>query len=195
MSLLPINEGRSWSPYFVFIRRTGFEHEELLQLLGLSEYAEKHNIELNDTYLCIGEDSEWTHLADDWGYTHWHSTDFKEKVREIALSHTVFTFSYGDSDMFFDLEFHSEGKLRRQFVWIDPDYSGGHLEREIGDALPMEDSIPRGSDPIDALWNVTRALGIETDYSRLEMRAYGPSSPMKKKGWSLTHSINNFFKT
>jgi len=140
---MEIIDGKPHSPYFVFIRNTIMEDSELLTELGLQSYSNFSGTEQNNPYICITRDDAWTHLADDWFYTHWHSHSFKEQLLHIAQECDLFSFSVGDSDMSFDFELHRRGVLERRVVWVDPNYDGGYLKEEFGRAMSLESQIPK----------------------------------------------------
>ncbi len=176
MSALPINiDGHPWSPYFVFIRDTSLTDLDILNALGLPGYVGIDSVDNRFDYLAIGRDSQWTHLADSWGYTHWFSSDFKDAVIALASTRDVFSFSVGDSDDSFDFQLTRRGVVVRHFVWDCPGFSGGQLGEEFGERLPAEDTIACGKDALPGLWRVASALGIESDYSRVPIKLYAPS--------------------
>src|SRR5262245_7168381 len=103
MSSIPIYHGRPWAPYFVFIKSTEMTSREVFEALRLGTYAEIPSMEGRFDYIAIGQDSRWTHAADNFGYTHWHSKNFRDAVSELGSRLDIFSFSVGDSDMSFDL--------------------------------------------------------------------------------------------
>ncbi len=175
MSALPINWGKPWSPYFVFVKTTALSDADLLATLGLNSYVPIASVESRYDYIAIGRDFRWTHVADNFGYTHWASKDFKEAVSRLCTRFEVFTFSVGEGDMSFDLALYRDGQRERHFVWEDRDYSGGKLSEQSGLPLAGEEAIPCGKDPLDGLWRVASALGIESDYTKLSMSLYAPT--------------------
>ena len=177
MSSIPIHDGKPWSPYFVFIKNTGITDRELMNSLGLQSYTNSSFVRSRDDYLVIGRDAQWTHIADNFGYTHWESKAFGQAVSKFGERFEVFTFSVGEADMSFHLHFYSGGQLIRRFIWEDHDYSGGRLKKQSGSPLEYEDTIPFGKDPVDGLWRVASALGIESDYAKLSMSFYAPHIP------------------
>jgi len=159
MSAIPIYFGIPWSPYLVFIKDTQMSDEKVLESLGLVGYvrirSKRSSSELLHLgYIGIGRDSQWTHIADNYGYTHWHSKSFQDAVVALAPKHDLFTFSVGEPEMSFDLTLYLSGQLVRRFVWEDRDHTGGRLQDEFGPPLQGEDSIPRGKDPLKGLWEV-----------------------------------------
>lgn len=175
MSAIPINFGRPWSPYFVFIKNTHLTDRDFLAALGLKEYVLINSVRSRYDYIAIGRDPHWTHVADNFGYSHWASKAFKNAIARICMRFEVFTFSVGESDMSFDFDLYRDGQLIRHSVWEDRYYSGGRLQEQTGSPLEFEDAIPVGKDPLDGLWRVASALGIESDYSKLSMTLYAPT--------------------
>jgi hypothetical protein len=175
VSAIPIYDHRPWSPYFVFVKSIEMTDRGILEALRLPAYVRIPSMEHRFDYLAIGRDSHWTHVADNYGYTHWHSKDFRDAVSELAARLEVFSFSVGDSDMSFDLQLYRSGHLVRRFVWEDRDYSGGRLQEQFGSPLEFETTIPCGKDPLDGLWRVASALGIECDYTKLNLMLYAPT--------------------
>ena len=88
-------------------------------------------------------------------------------------------------DSYYDLYYYSGGELRRKCVWEDPRLDGGELREEYGAPLKGEDGIE--TDNLDdrdrGIWQVASHLGIETDYTRINLKAYaspiGPASVWK----------------
>lgn len=148
---------------------------EILEALGLSAYVRIHGVDRRYDYLAIGRDARWTHIADNFGYTHWHSRAFRVAVSELSAKHNVFSFSVGDSDMSFHLELSRGGQIVRRFVWDDPDCSGGRLREQFGPPLDCEGTIHCGKDASDGLWRVASSLGIESDYTKISLRLYAPT--------------------
>lgn len=176
MGAIPVYGGRPWCPHLVFIRNIALSDQDVLAMLNLKNYTSVPSTEGDLKYLGIARDAQWTHLADNWYYSHWYSEQFRSAVRAIATRFDVFSFSMGDSDNSFDLFYYRSGKLVRRMVWDDPHYTGGHLSEEIGEPLPMEDKINRGGDPCPGLWSVASALNVETDYTRLSFTLYAATT-------------------
>lgn len=174
MGTIPVYGGKPWSPHFVFIRNINLSDRDVLALLNLRNYVSVPSIEEWNKYLGISRDTQWTHLADNWFYSHWHSEQFRSAVSVIATRFDVFSFAMGDSDNSFDLFYYRNGVLVRRVIWDDPHYTGGHLREEMGAPLPMEDEINRGGDPCAGLWKVASALNVETDYTQLSFSLYAP---------------------
>ena len=173
-SAIPIHDGKLWSPYFVFIKGTEMTYREVLGELGLGRYVKIDSIERRFDYLAIGRDSLWTHVIDNFGYTHWHSKAFKDAVANLGTRRDVFSFSVGDIDYSYDLLYYCSGKLIRQIVWEDPKINGGQLKHQSGPALAREETIIQNKDPIKGLWQVASALGIESDYTKINLMVYAP---------------------
>ena len=91
----------------------------------------------------------------------------------------IFTFSIGDIDYSYDFQYYQGGTLRRSVVWEDPHIDGGRMKQEYGERLECEAINPvyESSSFIHEIWSLARSLGIETDYSKLEFRAYGIPKP------------------
>ena len=64
------------------------------------------------------------------------------------------------------------GVFVRHFEWEDLYYGGGNMKMEFGDPIDGESEIPIGSDPLKALWGVSKLLGIESDYTKLDLRSF-----------------------
>lgn len=152
--------------------------DDVLNGLGLAGYVAIDSIEQGGRrrydYIAIGRDSRWKHLADNFGYTHWHSKPFRDAVSRLGTGREVFTFSVGDIDVSFDLHYYREGALVRRLIWEAHHDSGSRLQEQCGSALEGEDKIARGNDPTDGLWQVASALGIERDYTKIDLKLYAP---------------------
>jgi hypothetical protein len=174
MSSIPIHHGRLWSPHFVFLADTALDDRALLGLFRLDHYVPTATADLGVDYLGISRDEAWTHIVDNFGYTHWHSKVFSTQFDSLSCRMDIFYFMMGDSDMSFELSLYRRGSLVRHVRWDDPHYTGGHLAAESGTPLQLEDSISRGHDPYDGLMQVAAGLGIQTDYSTHHFRLYAP---------------------
>lgn len=175
MSAIPIYSGHPWSPYLVFVKSTAISDDAILNALDLGAYVKIPAFDRRLSYLAIGRDENWTHLADNFHYSHWFSNDFKNAVSKLGEIFELFSFSVGDIDLSFDLKYYCAGNLRRRFEWEDPYNSGGRLKEQFGAPLDQEDAIIiPGKDPLDGLWRVAEALGIESDYTRLDLQLYAP---------------------
>jgi hypothetical protein len=148
---------------------------DVLEVLGLAAYVRIYSVQSRSDYVAIGRDLHWIHLADNFGYTHWHSKNFRDAVSRLCARLDVFTFSVGDTDMSFDFQLCRGGHLVRRFIWEDHDCSGGRLREQFGTPLKNEEKIPWGNDPLDGLWRIASALGIEDDYTKLDLALYAPT--------------------
>ncbi len=175
MNAIPIYEGHPWSPYFVFIKNTEMTDRNLLEALGLKTYVTISTVDSRFDYLAIGRDPYWTHILDNFGYSHWHSDEFRNAIVKLGSNFDIFTFSVGDTDMSFDFQLYRRGHLVRSFVWEDLDYSGGRLKEQSGASLEGEEFIPCGKDPVAGLWRVASAQGIKSDYDKLPLKIYAPT--------------------
>jgi hypothetical protein len=174
MSSIPIYDGKLWSPHFVFLADTTLSDRALLGLFRLDNYVPTATADLGVDYLGISRDEAWTHIVDNFGYTHWHSKVFSRHFASLSGRMDVFYFMMGDSDMSFELSLYRRGSLVRHVRWDDPHYTGGHLVADFGTPLEFEESISRGHDPYDGLLQVAAGLGIQTDYSAHQFRLYAP---------------------
>jgi hypothetical protein len=176
VSSIPIYDGKLWSPHYVFLSDTSLADLAVLGLFGLQHYVPTKFSRQRSDYIGISSDGRWIHLIDNYGYTHLHSPDFRSRFHSLAQAMDVFSFSIGDIDMSFDIQFYRDRHLARYFRWDDPRIDGGHLGAESGSPLSFEDTIPRGSDPYDGLLRVAAGLGVQTDYSTHSIRLYAPRS-------------------
>ena len=152
--------------------------KDVLRTLGLANYvtieSTKRQGRQRYDYIAIGRDLRWTHIADNFGYTHWRSKVFKDAVSKLGGRLEVFTFSLGDIDASFDFHYHRDGSLIRRFVWEARYNQVGRLHGQFGSSLECEEKISRDQDPVDGLWEVASALGIERDYTKIDLKLYAP---------------------
>jgi len=144
------------------------------EAFGLNDYQEASPpLPLGASYVVFANDSEWTHIADDFGYTLWHRS--VEAIAELSASYDVFRNSIGDIDNSFEFEYYRDGKLVRKFVFEDNVFertqivtadSGAKL---IGEPKTF-DSLKSSAQKM--LPEITEALGIVRVTDPLKNRFY-----------------------
>src|SRR5687768_2423805 len=94
------------APFFIFIEGgQRYSDKQLLELLDLRGYQPCEAPSIHSRSLAITEDARWTHIADDWFYTLWHSRTIRARIAELGQTHEIFTCSVGDSDHSFNFEY------------------------------------------------------------------------------------------
>src|SRR4051794_10042254 len=88
-----------YAPYYIFLRCTGrYTDAELLHRFGLSAYQPTDTHPRFGPYVVLGNDGEWTFVADDLLYTLWHMPSTRPALAALAESCDVFACSVGDCD-------------------------------------------------------------------------------------------------
>jgi hypothetical protein len=173
MKAFQIFEGQLHSPYFIFIECGGrYTDEELLDLLGIDGYVANPEPTFHERSLAITDDGRWTHVADDWSYSLWHSKKIRGLVAELGKVHNIFTCSVGDSDQSFDFAYYHASILRRRYVVDDRHYQGGSVTENYGTPLPGEDEALRDPSEMCKIMKIAASLGIQIDYTKLALRCY-----------------------
>jgi hypothetical protein len=91
---------------------------DFIKLFGLQDYHKvSPPLPYTGSHVVFANDSEWTHIADDLGYTLWRGPKTSEAITELSKSYAVFRNSIGDIDDSFEFEYHQDGKLVRKFVF------------------------------------------------------------------------------
>jgi hypothetical protein len=109
------------TPFMIYVRsHNTLSDQDFLKLLGLQDYHKASPpLPHFGSHVVFANDAEWTHIADDYGYTLWHSPKTAEAIAELSTSYDVFRNSIGDIDESFEFEYYQAGKLVRKFVFED----------------------------------------------------------------------------
>ena len=157
---LEVYDGVLHSPYFVFIRDWNYGESEMLSRLGISQdYKESSKLNWRDHYFCMLQRDSWTVIADSWYYDLWHSLEFLDSIRKIARDHELLLLMVGDSDNSFEIEYHKEGVLKRQFIFDQVETAGTQL-CDYGEPFEAESKIHLGGDPLKVLFSLPDELNI-----------------------------------
>jgi hypothetical protein len=163
------------APFFIFIRCVGaYSDAELLRRFGLAGYKRVPVPPDSGPHVCLTEDSQWTHIADDWCYTLWHDPCTRDTIAEMAKEHDVFAGSVGDCDHSWEFVYYRQGRLLRKHVVEDPHFRGGIVVEEIGIPLEGEAGAMKRSHELESLLAIATSLGIDVLHSTKEIRVYSP---------------------
>ena len=151
--------------------------QDFMDLFGLQGYQKVFPpLPSIGSHVVFANDSEWTHIADDFRYTLWYSPQTAEVIAKLSTNYDVFRSSIGDIDDSFEFEYHHDGKLARKFVFEhDIVKRTQTITVDTGSKLPGEPTTL--SDLIAAAQKmfptITQALGIVRVTDPLQHRFYG----------------------
>lgn len=111
--------GELHTPFMIYVRsHNTLSDEDFMELFGLQGYHRvSPPLPFLGLHVVIANDSEWTHIADDFRYTLWHSPKTAEGIAKLSTSYDIFRNSIGDIDNSFEFEYHQHGKLVRKFIF------------------------------------------------------------------------------
>ncbi len=171
-----IFHNRLHAPFFIFIKcGDRYSDQELLSLIGAVGYRSRANEREFDFKVHITNYHEWMYVADDWSYTLWHAEETKKHIEHIAKDYDVLTCMIGDTDNSLEVYYYQDGSLKRKYVF---DGWNGELKEDYGAPLQHEEMAFRESDVLEAALKIAAPLGIEINFSKLNVRTYS-----KKKAW------------
>lgn len=163
-----------FAPFFIFIRGTGWTDRQLLSYFGLVDYHRNVSPTLSQHCIFLMEDDTWTHIADDWHYTLWHSPAVHTAISRLTRTHDVFTCLVGDVDQSFAFSYAANGSQVRTYKIESPDYQSLITVINEGTPLPGEESALALSDPLAKVMALARSLGIDTVHQPENIRIYSP---------------------
>jgi len=168
--------GSLHAPFFIFIKCAGaYSDADLLRRFGLSGYQRVSAPPDSGPYVCLTEDGQWMHIADDWSYTLWHRPSTWETLAETAKNHDVFACSTGDCDYSWQFVYYRHGRLLRKYVVDDPHYrKGGIVVEDFGIPLEAEESATQLSDESEIVLTIAASLGIDVNHRAKEIRVCAP---------------------
>jgi hypothetical protein len=167
-------------PHYIFMRCAGrVSDRALLDLFGLESYRPVAAARQYNRYAILGDDGEWTLLADDWGYTLWNRNSTVQAVHQIAQSCDVFTCWVGDADCSFGFAYYRDGQAVRRYTVEDPNphRPDRTVTENIGEPLPGEAAALRERDEVAVVLTIAASLGIRADYALRDVRVYAPVRP------------------
>jgi hypothetical protein len=168
--------GTLHAPHYIFVRDAGGHSDaHLLLLFGLTGYRATQSPRRPGRFALLAGDGAWTMLADDWLYTLWSRPTTDQAIHQLGQTHDVFACSVGDSDHSFDFVYYRGGRVVRRYVVVDPDYRGGRVVVNTGEPIPGEAAAFRERDEWRIVIAIVAALGIRSNYTAEEIRAYVPS--------------------
>jgi len=150
--------------------------QDFMKLLGLQGYHKASPpLSWDVSHVVFANDSEWTHIADDYGYTLWHSPKTAGAIAELSASFDIFRNSIGDIDYSFEFEYHQSGKLVRKFVFDHDVFKGTEIvTADTGTKLfgEPETFSDLKTSAEKMLPTITQALGIVRVTDPLQNRFY-----------------------
>ena len=164
-----------YSHYWIFLRCAGrLSDRELLERFGLVNYQPTEFTRRFGPSVVIGEDGEWTFLADDLLYTLWHKQTTRPTLEQLAKECNVFAGSIGDCDDSHDFIYYRAGELVRKYTVLDHGSRGAAVFEDIGEPLPGEWAAFQHAGVLSRVLAVANSLGIRTEYAESEVRMYIP---------------------
>jgi len=163
--------------FMIYVRsHNSISDEDFMELFGLHGYQKTHPpLPFLGRHVVFANDTEWTHIADDCGYTLWHSPKTVEAIEILSKSYDVFRNSLGDIDNSFDFEYHQNGELIRKFVFKHDVFKKTELiavdmgRKLVGEPTAMDD-LKSSSEKMFP--EMTQALGIARVTDPLQHRFY-----------------------
>lgn len=166
------------SPFMIYIRSYNkLSDDNFMKVLGLEGYQKMAPpLYFPGWHVVFANDTEWTHIADDYRYTLWSSPKTAEAIEKYSKSYDVFRWSIGDIDESLDFEYYQNGNLIRKFVFEHNIFKNTKTVMvDIGPKLPGESE--NLSDLIISsekmFPEITQALGITKVTDPLQYRFYG----------------------
>jgi hypothetical protein len=179
MAILPETRRQLHSGYFIFVRCSGsLSDEQLLELFGIASYQPPTgSFTWTGDYARIAGDGQWSLIMDCWLYTLWYSRLTEQVIQQLSQTWDVFACSVGEADYSFDFEYRQAGRLVRQYIVIDPHYSGGEVSKDEGVPLPGEQESLKASDELSRVLGIAEALGIQLNTMAQNVRVYVKPRP------------------
>jgi hypothetical protein len=170
--------GQLHTPFMIYVRSYNkLTDEDYMKMFGLQDYQKMSPpLPFAGWHVVFANDSEWTHIADDYGYTLWHSAQTVAAIKELSQKYDVFRCSIGDIDEAFEFVCFQNGKCVRRFEFA-PDVSPNKPAFTIsaGNRLPGE---PKTANELkvaagDMFSTIVQALGIRRVNDPSLNRFYG----------------------
>lgn len=178
MAVQIVISGRIHSPHFIFIRCDGaYTDAELLQKLELVGYERIKSPPDLRPYVCITNDRQWTHIADDWSYTLWHMPSTRDVIEEFGKDHEVFACSVGECDRSWEFVYYRNGRLLRKYIVEDPHFRGGVVVEDHGVPLEGEEEARKLTDEQETVLAIASSLGIDVRHNERAIRVYARPLP------------------
>jgi len=165
------------TPFMIYTRSYNkLSDEYLMNLLGLQDYSKTSPpLPFPGSHVVFANDNEWTHIADDYGYTLWHSPQTINAIEILSKSYDVFRNSLGDIDNSFEFEYHHNGELVRKFVFKHDvfektEFVAADIGRKLAGEPTTLDDLKSSSE--NMFPTITQALGIVRVTDPLQNRFY-----------------------
>ena len=163
------------SPYFIFIRGVENKSDQtILELFGFNQIEPTSNDLVSEDEHCIYlyREKEWVHLMDNFYYTHWHSNQFKARIKELGKQYEIFTCRLKDVDESYDFKYFKHGELKRNYMSESPNYSDVDVTVNFGEKMNGELDVLSIKEDIDYPIVVAKELGIKLAKSKDHILCY-----------------------
>ena len=166
------------TPFMIYVRSYNtLSDEDFMSLFGLRDYQKiSPPLPFIGRHVVFANDTEWTHIADDYRYTLYHSPQTVEAIEELSKSYDVFSCSTGDIDESFELEYYQNKNLVRKLVFKHDVVKNTQIVSvDTGTKLPGEpaalDGLKVSAEKMFP--TITQTLGIVRVTDPLQNRFYG----------------------
>jgi hypothetical protein len=166
------------TPFMIFVRsHHRLSDHDFMNLFGLQDYQKvSPPLPFTGSHVVFANDTEWTHIADDFLYTLWHSSRTVDVIAKLSTSYDVFRCSIADIDNSFEFEYHQGGRVIRKFVFEHNIFNGTEtVIVDTGVQLTGEPTILSDLKvSAEKMFpTITQALGIVRVIDPLQNRFYG----------------------
>src|SRR5688572_9450941 len=166
------------TPFMIYIRSYNtLSDENFMTLFGLRDYQKTFPpLPSIGWHVVFENDTEWTHIADDYRYTLWHSPRTTAAIEELSRSYDVFRCSIGDIDESFEFEYLRNGNRIRKFIFEHDVFKKTQIvtvdkgQRLQGEPAELDDLKSSAEKMFPT---ITQALGIVSVTHPLQNRFYG----------------------
>lgn len=107
---------------------------------------------------------------DDWRYTLWHNTNFRDNVIKLSKHFDIFCCSIGDIDNSFNFRYFENGDLKREYVIEDP--NGEEVTKNFGVPFKGEEIALNKKEPLDKVLSIAKLVGINTEHQLNKIKCY-----------------------
>jgi hypothetical protein len=168
------------APYFIFLRCAGeCADDEILRMLDIDGHKRNASPTSGQSHLYLTEDKVWTHVADDWYCSLWHSRRIRPAMARVATRFDVFACSVGDTDQSYDFIYYRNAQLVRKYVVEDPHWRGGKVVEDYGAPLPGENEAHKVHDELHRVLFIASLLGVDLRHKLDSIRIYTKARPSR----------------
>lgn len=169
--------GHLHTPFMIYVRSyNSITDQEFMQLFGLQGYQKATPpLKFAGPHVVFANDSEWTHIADDFFYMLWQDPRTSLVIAELGRSYDVFRNSIGDIDDSFEFEYYRDGELVRKFVYEHNVFEGTRsiIEDSGSNLMGEPETFEELSTAAEKMFpEITKTLGIVRVTDPTQLRYY-----------------------